>query len=157
MSDMRTRLAAIKKLEDKFGRVTAEKLVQAASDRKHPMHGDFTWDNDEAAHQYRLGQARIIIAHIKVVTSDVSKRVSTIGYVRDPNAAKHVQGYVAVSQLRTEREAAHEALLNEASRLQAQLERMQGIAAALDLVDELNAIVESVLALSSRLQSKEAA
>lgn len=152
MSDMKIRAAAIKSLEDKFGRVTAERLLEAASNRRHPLHADFIWDNDKAAHQYRLDQARVIIASVRVVVSDVSKKITAPGYLRDPNAAPHEQGYVSTSRLRNERDAAHEALLNEAMQLQARLERMREIAAVLDLSDELAAVVESVMTLSARLR-----
>ena len=77
---------------------------------------------------------------LRVVVTDVSKKISAPYYV------------AATPQLRTEREAAHEALLNEATRLQARLQRMRDIAAELDLVDELNAVIESVMVLSSRLR-----
>jgi hypothetical protein len=151
MSDLKVRRAAIQKLEDRFGRVSAEKLVDAASDRRHPLHNDFTWDNTKAGHQYRLHEARAIIVSIRFAINDVSKAIST-AYVRDPNAARNTQGYIAVSRLRSERDAAREALMNEETRLQSQLERMRELAAALDLVDELDAIIESVMVFSSRLR-----
>lgn len=155
MSDLKVRRAAIQKLEDRFGRVSAERLVEAASDRKHPLHNDFTWDNTKAGHQYRLHEARSIIVSIRFAINDVSKTIST-AYVRDPNAARNTQGYVAVSRLRSERDAAREALMNEETRLQSQLERMRELAAALNLVDELDAIIESVMVFSSRLRAAPA-
>ncbi len=155
MSDLKVRRAALKKLEDKYGRVTAERLVQAASDKRHPMHRDFMWDNAKAGHKYRIEQARSIISNINMITTDVSKPICT-SYVRDPNAPQNMQGYISVASLRTEREAAHEFLMNEAAQLEARLDRMRGLADALDLVDELDTIISSVMVLSSRLRSRPA-
>ena len=152
MSDMKTRLAAIRALEDRFGRVTAERLLKAASDKRHPMHDDFEWDDQKAAHEYRLNLARVLIASVRVVVTDVSKKIAAPAYVRDPNAGPREQGYVATSQLRNERDAAHEALLAEAMQLQGRLDRMRQIAAVLDLADELDAVIESVMTLASRLR-----
>jgi hypothetical protein len=156
MSDMKIRRAAIKKLEDKLGRVTAENLVAAASEKRHPLHNDFTWDNAKAGHQYRLDQARAIIVSIRPAVSDVSRKLCT-AYVRDPSIPSQAQGYIAVAKLRTDHDAAHEALSNEAVQLQAQLDRMRGLATALDLVAELDAIIESAMVFSSRLRRAPAA
>lgn len=156
MADMKTRAAAIKALEDQFGRVTAERLLEAASNGNHPLHEDFLWDDAKAAHKHRLDQARVMISSVRIVITDTTRKIVTQGYVRDPNAPSHLQGYVAVTQLRTEREASHEALLAEATRLQAQLDRMRDIALGLDLGDELDAVVESVMILRSKLRPEKA-
>jgi len=152
MSDMNTRREAIKALEDTDGRTTAEKLVQAASNPGHPMHPDFEWDNEVAGHLHRLDTARRIIASVTVIITDVSKRISAPAYVRDPDAPAGVQGYRSTARLRTERESAQEALLNEATRLQGQLDRMRDVAAALDLSDELDAVIEAAMTLRDKLR-----
>jgi hypothetical protein len=45
----------------KRGVISPEKVVQAARDPKSPLHSRFTWDDTDAAHQYRLVQARNLI------------------------------------------------------------------------------------------------
>lgn len=152
MSAMKIRAKALKELEDKFGRVTAEKLFEAAKDRKHPLHNDFIWDKNKAWREHNLDIAREIIASIRVVTKDTSRTYASVSYVRDPNAGPREQGYVSIVRLRNEREAAEEALLAETSRLQSQLERCKEIAEVLDLKPELDAVLQSVMRLSSRLR-----
>jgi hypothetical protein len=39
----------------------AEELVKAARQRRHYLHGSFEWNDQQAAHQHRLEQARKII------------------------------------------------------------------------------------------------
>lgn len=48
-----------------YGELTAENVVRAASSPTSPLHGQFEWDDNEAAYQYRLVQARRVIRFIK--------------------------------------------------------------------------------------------
>lgn len=48
------------------GLLTAELVVEQARQQSSPLHGYFEWDDTEAAHQYRLEQARHLIRHIVV-------------------------------------------------------------------------------------------
>lgn len=151
MSSMKVRQAAIKALEDRAGRVTAEDLVAAARDRKHPLHGDFEWDDHKAAHQYRLNQARQLISSVRVVMTVETKQMAIVGYVRDPEAAP-LQGYRAVAKIRSERDVAVEALLVEIERVQSILERAQGVAIGLGLEDEFHASLDATLHLRGKLR-----
>jgi len=56
-------------IDTKFpdGKVKAPQLVAAATPKRSPIHGDFEWDNDVAAHAHRLEQARSFLRHIEVV------------------------------------------------------------------------------------------
>jgi hypothetical protein len=150
MSAMKIRAKALKELENRFGRITAEKLLEAARAKTHPLHGDFEWDDKKAAYKYRLDQARDIIASVRIFNETL--KVSTVGYVRDPEAASGDQGYVSVSKLRTETEAAEEALRSEVLRVEAILERAREIAVALGLVRELEIALEATLLLKTRLR-----
>lgn len=145
------RAQAIKALERPGRRITAEKVVEAARDPKHPLHRDFDWDDSRAAHHYRLDQARAIIASVRVVITTSTKKLIAPAYVRDIEAAP-LQGYVATAVLKNEREAAEELLLYETARLQAQLERCREIAGALSLESELEAAIGAVFELRSRLR-----
>ena len=50
--------------------ITADEVVELAKDPDNPMHGYFEWDNQKAGHQYRLYQARKLIAGIKITYED---------------------------------------------------------------------------------------
>lgn len=43
------------------GQLLPETVVAEARNPKHPLHDRFTWDNTEAAHQWRLQEARMLI------------------------------------------------------------------------------------------------
>lgn len=48
------------------GNVEPETVVAVAADPGHPLHRYFTWDNNEAAHRYRLVQAEKLLRTVKV-------------------------------------------------------------------------------------------
>lgn len=47
--------------DDNDGVLMPEDVVEAARPPHHPLHDKFEWDDGEAAHQYRLEQARRLI------------------------------------------------------------------------------------------------
>jgi hypothetical protein len=151
MSTMKIRAAAIKAIEDEAGRVTAEALVLAARDQTHPLHKEFPWDDKKAAHQHRLDVARRIIASVRVTITTTTKKVTCVGYVRDPEAGLR-QGYVSTVKLRTEADAAREALGAEIARVQSILERAKELAAGLELDEDFQLSLAGALDFSSRMR-----
>jgi hypothetical protein len=61
---------ALKKLEDKDGRMPSETIVEAAKSPKHVLHPHFEWNDKLAAHQHRLQQARHLVSLIRVEDAD---------------------------------------------------------------------------------------
>jgi hypothetical protein len=52
------------------GRLTSARVVEAAKNRRSPLHRLFEWDDTKAAHGYRMGQAATIMsALVKVVVA----------------------------------------------------------------------------------------
>src|SRR5262252_3360377 len=89
----------LKKLRTKDGRLTAERVVEAARDPKSPLHAWFEWNESKAAQKWWLEQARALIvwAEIKVV---VEERTYTVpSFVRDPKAKPSEQGYRALEDV----------------------------------------------------------
>ncbi len=150
LMQLQARAAAIRALE-KNGNISAEIVVRAASHPGHPLHSCFEWDNAKAGHQYRLNQARALISQVRVVITRSNQRIVSPYYMRDPRVGPS-QGYVTTAILRTDRDAAADALTSEVTRLQAQLERCREYATALDLEAELDASLASVLNLRSRIR-----
>lgn len=52
------------------GRLAAADVVEAARPKRSPLHEFFTWDNSEAAEQWRLHQARMMLCFIVHVETD---------------------------------------------------------------------------------------
>ncbi len=94
------------------GTITPERVVQAAKDPKSPLHSRFTWDNTEAAHQWRLQQARQLIRVCVSVLpgTTVNERVF-VSLARD--AYKEGGGYRVTAEVLSDAEMREE-LLSEA-------------------------------------------
>jgi hypothetical protein len=74
--------------------LTPDMLVEYAANPKTHVHRCFTWDNDAAAHQYRLQQARMLIRSVQIVYEErpaEPQRVFTLVTVEHGNAK---QGYM---------------------------------------------------------------
>jgi hypothetical protein len=63
--DLATELARIAAAHD--GILNPADVVAAATPPDHPLHGMFEWDNRAAATEYRLWQARELIASVRVL------------------------------------------------------------------------------------------
>lgn len=50
--------------------LTPHLVVDAASDPKSPLHGCFVWDDERAAHGYRLDQARALLRDVQIQYAD---------------------------------------------------------------------------------------
>ena len=57
-------------IRERDGNITPEAVVAAASEMSSSMHPQFTWDDTEAAKQYRLNEARHLGRSIELVVSE---------------------------------------------------------------------------------------
>lgn len=62
----------LESLQEQAGALTPELLVQVANDPKNPLHAYFEWDEQRAAHRYRVEQARHLLRSIRVVDRPLS-------------------------------------------------------------------------------------
>lgn len=151
-----TRQAAIDELsriaKEGGGRLTAAEVVQHARDPASPLHHLFEWDDEKAAHEHRLDQARALIRSCQVVVErrDVSLKVPR--YVRDAEAGAGEQGYIETATLRTREDAARDALVAEFARVGSMLSRARALAAYFDLVDDVSDLEARVGALRAHVQ-----
>lgn len=134
------------------GRLTPDAVLQDARSPKSPLHDQFTWDDSEAATQWRLQQARELIRSVRVEVTTETRTVSTVRYVRDPTAGES-QGYVEVAKLRDNRALAAEALAAEIRAANALVTRARSLADALGLSAEIEMVADSVETLRVRLDS----
>lgn len=151
MASAKVRAACIKALE-RDGTITAQRLLKAATNPDHLMNEDFEWDDTKCGKKYRLNQARGYIAAVRITHTTTTMRLTGVAYVRDPRLPPEEQGYVSTIKLRSEREVAEDALAAEMARLQSILERTREIAALLNLTNEHEDTLQSVLRLNSRIR-----
>lgn len=130
----------IKHLEDINGCVTPEIVVNDAKNEDSPLHGEFTWDKDQAAQKQWLYEARQLIRSVKLVITTETKTISTVAYVRDPSKESGDQGYVSVEKVRNDEELSREALIMEFKRARSALDRAQKLAIAFNLENKVEQI-----------------
>lgn len=104
------------------------RLVDEARAEAHPLHRLFQWDDDRAAHAYRVSQARRVISSLRVQFKPNDKPLPAFyNIVTDDNGqapAKHV--YVQ-SQKALANGATRQAIVEaELKRLMQSLARVQG-------------------------------
>lgn len=62
--------------EKNKGHLTPKSVVEAARDRKSPLHRHFEWSDEVAAEKYRMDQARGLIRSINVENADTESGVA---------------------------------------------------------------------------------
>lgn len=132
------------------GRITPEMVVSDARDKNSPLHDYFLWDTKKAAYQYWLDQARELIRSVRVEMRTETTTVTAVAYVRDPSIGHKDQGYVSVEKLRTDKDLARDALVQEFGRVGDMLRRARELAAALDAQGDVDDILERVTGLRQR-------
>lgn len=144
------RLAEIAELNG--GRLTPDLVLADAQDSGSVLHRLFEWDDSIAAHQHRLSQARSIITSVRVVITTENRKISTVYYVRDPEAESDEQGYVSLDRLKTDKDLAQESIVLEFSRASAYLKRAKIHADALGMAGEVDALIESLEDFKQRFE-----
>ncbi len=148
------RLARITKRN--HGILTPDAVLEDAQKEDSPLHDQFTWDDSEAAHQWRLEQARALIRSVRVEVQTESRTVSTVRYVRHPEAGRE-QGYADVMTIRTREDLAREALRRELAAAKALFDRCETLAEAFGLRPDVLDLQQRVAALDVRLEGAEIA
>lgn len=146
---IRQRLAELEKKGG--GRLTPDAVVEDAKKATSPLHDQFEWDKGKASYAHWLYQARTLITSVMVVTQTETKTVTSVYYVRDPNAAGNEQGYVSVPTLRSDEDSARAALVEAFSAVGDMLRRARQLAAVLEMDDEVTTLLNGVVELRDRI------
>ena len=140
----------LQKLADENdGALTADIVVKDAKDPQSPLHtqAGFEWNMSKAAEQNWLDHARFLIRSVRIVFKTETVKIKSIAYVRDPRVEPNTQGYVSVAKLKTDKDHAREALQYEIERALAHMQRAKEVAMALELEDEFQGILDSLVTL----------
>lgn len=85
----------LERIEGLFGSLTPENVIKASIDEGAILHPLFEWDNNKAAEQYRLQQARNLINNVEIrIVQDGQPRaisVYEIVNVGEHRAYKHIE------------------------------------------------------------------
>lgn len=119
-------------------------VVEAAKDDASPLHGLFEWDDNEAAHQYRLLQARNILrVYVTVEESSATPLRAFVSLTTD--RVKDGGGYRAMSDVMDD-SAMREQLLKDAfvqfRNMRKRYQHLQQLARVWDAVEAAEAAQE---------------
>jgi hypothetical protein len=139
--------ASIEEINQKYGRIEAEDLVAEAKDESHPLHGEFTWDDTEAAALWRVEEARSLIRRVKVktVTQMPGHPEPVVHSVRKYITKTKLggqSGYVDEAVVRTDADQRKLFVLSMESEVKRMVKRYQDYEEFWKLVDDLRLPVE---------------
>lgn len=96
------------------GNATAETVLEAAKSKRNPLHEEFEWDNETAAHEYRLTQARSLLRSIQIIRDDTPsqtpQRVYEVVTIRNTEEDKPKKVYQTVDEIMADPDARAELL-----------------------------------------------
>jgi hypothetical protein len=70
------------------GKLTAEDILEDATQEDSPLHNGFEWNDAAAGHQHRLNQARKMVVSIRVLDSPAAKPTIAYVSVRTPDKGR---------------------------------------------------------------------
>lgn len=92
----------LKAIEQRDGVLRPEVVVNDASDPVHPLHDYFNWADDEAAHNWRIHQARTLIMKVKVTI--LSQTTQAFHNVRVEINKVPVRGYFSTERVLSDKD-----------------------------------------------------
>ena len=157
------------------GKLTAAETLEAARDPNSPIHCEFEWNDALASEKFRLGQARELIRSVKIETwfnrgevktisvqqlsteemAEFRKKTALPVFVRDPELAPDVQGYIMTEVAASHEQTARAVIRAEISRVMSCLQRAQAFADYFDMASEVEYIAARAKALADRIDSAE--
>lgn len=107
------------------GRLTPNDVLEEAKARSSPLHKAFVWDDTEAAHKFRLGQASYLIRSIEVVVS--ASKSKPAGNVRAFVSVKRERdrSYTSISHAMSDVELRQQVVADALKELQAWRQRYE--------------------------------
>lgn len=132
----------------KYQTITAETFVEEAS-RDNTVRDYLVWDNDEAAHKWRLHQARVLLGSVTVVVERHDKQVE----VRGLHFMDSQKGYVPAARIFSDESMVAELAAKAKRDAIVWYHRYQNIRSCLEitpLFNEIERLIEEELAIGTR-------
>lgn len=135
---IREELEAIRDAHD--GHLRPEDVVAFAKDENTALHNQFEWDDTEAAHQYRLQQARYVIRlNVNIIPTD-NGEVAVPMYVSLMSDRTHNNGYRTLTDVMEDADLRDEFLsqaLGELQRVRKKYEKLLELAPVFSAIDRV--------------------
>jgi hypothetical protein len=131
--------------------ITADIVIEDAKNPDSPLHGCFEWDLEKAAMEAWRETARRLIRSVTIVTVVESHSIAVPRYVRTPDVPSNVQSYSDTTIIKTDKELVNEVIRNEINSLESCVYRVQRVCIALDVNDEVGAILKAVNKIKAKI------
>lgn len=139
-------------LEDENGILTPDAVVADAKHKDSPLHDLFDWDVKKAAHNWWLERARQVLrVRVEITTNTVTVKAPL--YVSD--SEMEGQGYRSTVALQRDPVTARTALIEELKRASGVITRARDLAVALNMADEIEAMLNQIVGIQTRLIEQE--
>ena len=139
------------------GNLTPEIVIAAAKDPDSALHEQFDWDDDSAAHKWRLHQARALIRGATLIVKTGETRTILPAFVRDPDKPHHEQGYISTVKVKSDEETVHAVLTEEFARAASIMARARKLAAYFGMEEEVADVESQIHRLREAVQEHAAA
>jgi hypothetical protein len=90
---------ALREIYESRGRLDPKDVVEVARNPKSVLHDTFNWNNDEAAEQWRLQQARQLIRSVKIERVENTEGPRSVRFVRQYVHDPENDGYLATEDV----------------------------------------------------------
>lgn len=114
------------------GKLTSEDVVLEARNETSPLHSWFTWDDSEAAHQWRMAEAQRLVRCVLVVTEPTASPqkafYSIIMPDEDGGSERFYQSHAVIAKDPNQYASALRIIIGDLAGAEASLERLQRLA-----------------------------
>jgi len=90
---------------EREGPLTPERIVKAAKPKRHPLHDMFEWDDRKCGQEYRLWQARKLVARYMVEVKEGEELRTHLSVVDGDEGRRYVPVERVVSELELREQA----------------------------------------------------
>lgn len=139
-------------LADENGIVTPRAVFEHAKNPNTALHGEFTWDGEQAIEELGLQKAAALIRTVKVQIIVDSRKIVAPFFVNDPRDSRPGE-YMPLQQAKNDDTLRHGILLNEISRIEGAVMRAKAIAGVMDLSAEFEQMLATVGSIKERVKA----
>lgn len=129
------------------GRLDPQSVLDDATAEDSPLHPLFEWDDETAAKEHRLQQARRVIRSVIYLVQKRESVIQAPRYVRDPARKDNEMGYTDLSKVAADPPAAWAIVREEIARALGLLRRAHRVALGAgveDAVDTIGAVIRDL-------------
>lgn len=134
-------VAELKRIaKENGGLLQPETVVDEARDESSPLHSRFTWDNTEAAHRYRIWQARQLIRVLVEVIAGTDETCEVFVSL-SPDRERESGGYRIMTEVLSDADMRNQMLgdaLDELSLFREKYRKLKELAAVFSAIKKVN-------------------